>query len=148
MTKIILDFEYNQGFIIKELAYININDPINLHHFIIRSSTDPDKDVKQNAWIYHNLHAIPYNYGLDINIKHILEKIPSNSKIYVQGVEKMHLISRYLPTCHVINLLAPSHLKLYQPYKQIQCPYPHSGLHCAVIKVYKFYSYFKSAPLI
>ncbi len=138
---IILDIEYNAGFVIKELAYIEINNPLKLYHFIIRSA---DEDIKQNVWIYNNLHGIPMKCGSNINIKDIFKNIPANSKIYIQGLEKIQLLSRYLPTCQLIKIDAPSHLKLIQPYAQIQCPYSHSRIYCAVVKIYKYYNYIQS----
>lgn len=136
---ILLDIEIYSNNMIKEFAYLNILNPLNLKHFIIK----PYKNItnnKQERWIYENIHQIPYHIG-DYSIEDVIHDIPSNAIILVQGVEKIDVLSKFLPTHRFINIMAPSHKKLDNPYKHITCPHTHTTKYCVTNKIYKLYNW-------
>lgn len=136
---ILLEIEIYSNHMIKELAYIDILNPLKINHYVIKPYMGIT-NIRQERWVYENMHQIPYNAG-DCNLENVLKDIPINAIILTQGVEKINLLSTLLPTHQFINIMAPSHKKLKNPYKHITCPLAHASKHCVTNKIYKLYNW-------
>jgi hypothetical protein len=129
----------------KELCYIDVEKPLDLHYYMLKTELNwmdlSADDKKKNAYLINHYHCLQYNQGKasmnDINIE-------SQSVILVNGAEKRSMVQSLFEHCRVFNVECSSLLRLPNNYKHICCPFSTNSLyHCACIKLYKFYSYYK-----
>lgn len=143
---VILDIECNwieKKMIIKELAFIDVANPLDLKHYILKPSIPWENvkadDKKRNSYCYYNIHHIPYELG-DNELCELDNIFEDGTKIIVTGREKAKIIQSLFPKCSVQDYNMRNLSELLLPYLHIKCPFGnHSTNHCAVFKVYKLY---------